>query len=284
MKGGVDLKFAYNTLVYGDEPIEKGIKRISEYGYDGVEFVGEPERLDINMIKGLLKKYGIKASSICSIYDEKRDLVHPDLAIRKNAINYVKNLIKMAVELQASVVIVRPSPCMKTVPLASPELEWEWAVTNIRECGDFAKEQGIVLAIEAWNRYETYFINRLDEALKLCNDVNLPNVGVMGDTFHMNIEEADMAEAIRGSSGKLVHLHVADSNRAAPGRGHIGFEPIVRALKDINYSGYLSFELLPAAADPFRVLKEGGGKEFFDQYTRESIQFMKEVLRKVQVS
>lgn len=269
------MKFAYNTLVYGDEPIEKGIERIAQAGYEGVEFVGEPEKLNLKEIREFLKKYNIEASSICSIYNNNRDLVHPDISIRENGIQYTKSVIDMAVELGAKIVITRPSPCMKTNPLAPADQEWQWAVMNIVECGKYAAKKNIVLVIEAWNRYETYFINRLDQALKLCKDVNLENVGVMGDTFHMNIEEFDMASAIINCGNQLKHIHLADSNRAAPGRGHINFKPIIDALKEINYDGYLSFELLPAAADPFRVLKEGSASEFFNLYTQEAIKNIK---------
>ena len=269
------MRFAYNTLVYGDEPIEKGIARIARSGYDGVELVGEPQKLNGKQINQFLNYHKIQASSICSIFDKSRDLVHPDSKIRENGISYVKAVIDLAQEVGSKIVIVRPSPCMKTNPQASEEQEWEWAVENIKKCGQYAAEKNTILVIEAWNRYETYFINRLDQAMALCEDVNSENVGVMGDTFHMNIEEYDMAEAIRSCGGRLKHIHLADSNRAAPGRGHIDFRPIIQAIKDIQYEGYLSFELLPAAADPFRVLKSGSASEFFDQYTQEAIATIK---------
>jgi len=127
-------------------------------------------------------------------------------------------------------------------------------------------------ASEVWNLLASIVSHK---SLALIFLVMLDNVGIMEDTFHMNIEEDSMAEAIRNSGEKLLYIHIADSNRAAPGRGHINFKPVVQAIKDIDYQGYLSFELLPAAADPFRVLKEKGAPEFFEEYTKESIQFMK---------
>lgn len=270
-----NMKYAYNTLVYGEEPIEKSIERIANCGYDGVEFVGEPQKLNTNQINKLLDKYKIKASSICSIFFGERDLVNPDPKIRENTIQYMKDVVDMAAKIGAPTVIIVPSPVGKTTPLAPADQEWKWAVDNIRKCGEYAGKHNINLVIEAWNRYETYFVNRLDQAVKLCSEVELDNVGIMGDTFHMNIEEESIAEALRKHGDKLIHVHIADSNRAAPGRGHIEFRSIVRALKDIDYQGYLSFELLPAAADPFRVMREKGGKEFYGQYTAEAIKSMK---------
>ena len=112
----------------------------------------------------------------------------------------------------------------------------------------------------------------------MVNDINLPNVGVMADTYHMNIEESDMGAAISNVGDKLFYVHIADSNRAAPGRGHIDFKEIAGALRDIHYDGWVSMELLPAAADPF------GGKrcdEFYDQYTEESIVYLRKLFAEI---
>ena len=108
----------------------------------------------------------------------------------------------------------------------------------------------------------------------MVEEVNLENVGVMGDTFHMNIEETDMGEALRKVGKRLYYLHIADSNRAAPGRGHIDFENIAQALKDIDYHGWISMELLPAAANPFSGIVQ---EEFYDQYTEESIVYLRKL-------
>ena len=147
-------------------------------------------------------------------------------------------------------------------------------VEGLKEAGEYALKNNIRLTLEAWNRYETYLITKLDMALKMVNEVGLENVGVMGDTFHMNIEESNMGDAIRNVGKKLYYLHIADSNRAAPGRGHIDFEEIAQALKDIDYNGWISMELLPAAANPFSGIVQ---EEFYDQYTEESITYLKKL-------
>jgi sugar phosphate isomerase/epimerase len=133
----------------------------------------------------------------------------------------------------------------------------------------------VVLVIEAWNRYETYLVNRLEQSMKMVDDVGMDNVGSMGDTFHMNIEELNIAAAIRSAKGYLKHIHFADSTRAAPGHGHVDFKAVADAVKEIGYEGYISMELLPAAADPFGVLAGGESREFYDEYTEESISYLK---------
>lgn len=268
------IKISYNTLVYADEDVRLGIERLAKFGYDGVDLVGEPERYDVAEVCALLQENKIEASSICAVFNTERDFSSSNARIRRQAVDYVKSCVDFAAAIGAKAISVQASACMKTAAEAAPEQEWQWAVAGLREAGEYALQKNIRLTLEAWNRYETYFINRLDQALAMVRDIDLPNVGVMGDTYHMNIEEADMGEALRNVGDKLYYLHIADSNRAAPGRGHIDFQPIAQTLRDIHYDGWVSMELLPAAADPF------GGKiceEFYDQYTKESIDYLKKL-------
>jgi len=271
------FRYAYDMLVYYGEAVEPGIERLARYGYDGAEFIGEPTAVDTAAAKRKLEETGLEASSICSVYTAERDLAHPDSEARKRAVDYVKDVVTMAAELGAPVIIVAPTACMKLAPLADKEQEWAWAVEGIREGARFAHDLGVTLVIEAWNRYETYFVNRLDQALEMLQAVNEPNVGIMGDLFHMNLEESSIPDAIRRAGQALKHVHVADTNRAAPGKGHLDFQPAFEALRDIHYQGYIAVEILPAAADPFGVMQRGGGKEFFDEYTEQSINFLRKL-------
>lgn len=273
-----EIKISYNTLVYANEDISKSIERLARFGYDGVDFVGEPSRYDTANICALLRENNIEASSICAVFNMERNFVSSTPRIRAQAVEYVKQCVDFAAAIGAKSISVQAASCMKTTAEASPEEEWAWGVAGLREAGEYALSKNIRLTLEAWNRYETYLINRLDQALAMVTDINLPNVGVMADTFHMNIEEADMGAAIRNVGDKLFYVHIADSNRAAPGRGHIDFKEIAQALSDINYSGWVSMELLPAAADPF------GGKiceEFYDQYTQESVNYLKRLFSEI---
>jgi sugar phosphate isomerase/epimerase len=273
-----EIKISYNTLVYAGEDISKGITRLAKFGYDGIDFVGEPAQYDTIKICTLLNENKIEASSICAIFNSERDFVSSKPKIRAQAIQYVKECVDFAAAIKAKAISVQATACMKIDAEASEKKEWSWGVSGIREAGIYAQEKGIRLTLEAWNRYETYLINRLDQALAMVNDINLSNVGVMGDTYHMNIEETNLGDAIRHVGDKLYYLHIADSNRAAPGRGHIDFDEIAKALRDINYSGWVSMELLPAAANPFagKVCKE-----FYDQYSKESIVFLKKLFERI---
>jgi sugar phosphate isomerase/epimerase len=275
------FRYAYNSLVYYGEKVETSIERVARFGYDAIELYGEPQEYDPSRVKKLCEDRGITVSSICSLYTDKRDLASPDRTVRQNAIDYVKQIADFAAGVGCPVMIVAPTACMKMTQWKDPREEWKWAVESIRMGGEHAGSVGVNLAIEAWNRYETYLLNRLDQCLTLLRDIGLPNAGVMGDTFHMNIEEESIAGSFRTAGRHLNHVHLADSNRAAPGKGHIDFLPVLQALKDIGYGGYLSFELLPAAADPFGTLKKGGGREFFDEYTKTAISYIKDLEKRL---
>jgi sugar phosphate isomerase/epimerase len=265
-------RYAYNALVYYGEDIADSIDRVARFGYDAIEVVGEPTQFDPQRIKRLADDAGIAVSSICSIYTPERDLAHPDSSVRANAVHYVKDVVDFAATMGAPTVIVHPTACMKTQPLAAPEDERRWAAAPL----------GVNLSLECWNRYETYFMNRLEQAASLWQEVGLSNGGIQGDTFHMSLEEASIPDAFRQYGAHLQHVHLADSNRAAPGSGHLDFLPILQALIEVGYSGYLSFELLPASADPFGAMKAGGQEAFFDRYTEQAIRHMKEIESRLQ--
>lgn len=271
------FRYTYNTLVYGHEPIEAGIERLARYGYNGVEFVGEPADKDPRQITEALDRHGLVASSVISIFTPERDIVSTDPTIRRHAIDYVKGNVDYAAALGADVVTFTPTACMKIAPETEIEREWAWAVEAARSVSGYAGDHGVTIAVEPWNRYETYLINRAEQAAAFVDEVGTEAIGVMADTFHMSIEESDIAAAIRAVGPRLVHVHLADSNRAAPGVGHTDFVPIIRAIADSDYTGWISYELLPAAGDVWGVLSGAGAPEFLDPYTEASITHTKAI-------
>jgi sugar phosphate isomerase/epimerase len=144
--------------------------------------------------------------------------------------------------------------------MASVEQEWKWAVDGIKECQEHAEKVGVKIAIEPLNRFETYFINRHDQALELAHQVG-GNCGVCLDFFHMNIEEDDWAKALKttGDAGKLYDVHVADNNRMPPGEGSIDWKRAVEAVHAAGYNDYLTVEfVVPVDRTPRSTRKEIG--------------------------
>jgi sugar phosphate isomerase/epimerase len=265
------FKYSFSALVYYGEDIGPGIERVARFGYDAIEIPGEVSRYDPAAVAKQCRNAGIAISSICAQYTPQRDFAHPDASVRKEAARYVEEVLNWAHDAGTKTLIIAPTSWARPQPPANPAEERKWALDGINRACEQAGALGIDLTLECWNRYETYFLNRLEQALAFMKDLNQRNIGVMGDTFHMNIEEESIPDAFRQAGKHLNHLHMADSNRAAPGKGHIDFVPILRALADLQYEGYVTFEILPASADPFGVLARGEAPEFYDPYTELAI-------------
>jgi sugar phosphate isomerase/epimerase len=110
------------------------------------------------------------------------------------------------------------------------------------ELGEHARKEGVQIFLEPLNRYEDHMVNRLDEAIDLCAELALPSVRVVGDTFHMNIEEDDVHQALRRAAPYLAHLQASDSNRYQPGAGHLDWPALLGTLVEIGYAGYIALE------------------------------------------
>src|SRR5215204_608680 len=233
------------------EPIEVTIKRLGRSGYDGIEISGEPALYDTKQVRSLLEENGLECWGAVTLMVGGRDLLHEDKYVRIGSVEYVKDTIDMIKDLGGKILTVVPSTVGKVTPMGSPEEEWLWAVESLKECQDYAEKQGVRLGLEPLNRFETYFLNRGDQALALAEDVG-GDCGICLDIFHMNIEEADWPTAIRNAGDKLVDFHIADNNRMPPGQGAIDWELLVRTLEDVGYDGYLTVEFV-ATVDRSRI-------------------------------
>ena len=238
------------------EPIEVTLERLHRFGYDGIEISGEPTRYDTDEVRRLMDQYQLECWGSVTMMFEGRDLIHPDAGIRRESVQYIKDSLDMTKRLGGRIFCIVPSTVGKTRPLASMSEEWAWAVAGLKEVTEYAGELGIVPGIEPLNRFETYFINRHDQALLLCEEVG-NNLGVVLDAFHINIEEADPIQAIRNVGSKLVDFHVADNNRRPAGKGHFDWACIVGALRDIGYDGHLTAEfVLTLDRTPIALMSE----------------------------
>lgn len=242
------------------EPIEATIRRLSRFGYDAIEISGEPEQYDVDAVRRLLEQHRVRCWGAVTIMTEGRDLIHADRYVRLGTVQYMKDCIAMIHALGGEIFCVVPSTVGKIVPTASPEAEWRWGVEGLRAVGEWAGERGVRIGIEPLNRFETNFINRGDQALRLAEEVALPNVGITLDAFHINIEEADPIGAIRAAKGKLVDFHLADNNRRPPGEGALDWSALLAALREIGYDGCLTSEfVLPIDRTPLgeQIADEG---------------------------
>lgn len=236
------------------EPIEVTVRRLAKYGYESIEISGEPDIYDTEETAGILAENGIRCWGAVTLMLDGRNLVAGEEAQREKSIDYVKSVVTMVKELNGHAVTVVPGEVGVIAPASTPEAEWEWAVEAMKEIYGHSEKEGVKLAIEPLNRFETYFINRGAQALALAEATG-PNCGVCLDAFHLNIEEADPFQSIRDAGDRLVDFHVADTNRLACGMGHWDWAKIVETLRDINYDGALTVEFVApidrTPANPF---------------------------------
>ena len=225
------------------EPLEATLKRISRLGYASIEISGEPTQYETKEVRGLLRTYGIRCWGGVTLTLGKRNLAAKDKKQRADTVQYARDVLTMIHELEGEIITVVPATVGKILPDASPEEEWQWLVEGCKEIYDFAKPLGIRVGIEPLNRFETYIINRTDQALALADAV-APDCGVCLDVFHMNIEDADIYAAIAQAGKRIVDFHIADNNRMAPGQGAFDWPRIVGALKAAGYDGALAAEFV----------------------------------------
>ncbi|APO79532.1 xylose isomerase domain-containing protein (plasmid) [Rhizobium etli 8C-3] len=240
------------------EPLAVTLKRIKKYRYQSIEISGEPTQYDVKGTRALLKEHGIRCWGAVTLTLGERNLAAKDEGQRARTVDYVNSVITMVSELEGEIVTLVPATVGKVVPDATEEEEWKWVVDATRECFTHAQKKGVRLAIEPLNRFETYLINRAAQALALADAVS-PQCGVCLDTFHLNIEEEDMYEAIRLAGKRLFDFHVADNNRFAAGLGQLDWPKIIGTLKEIGYEGAVTNEFVapvdrtPAAKYPDMV-------------------------------
>ena len=123
------------------------------------------------------------------------------------------------------------------------------AVDGVREAAEYAGERGVALAIEPLNRWETDMLNTVEQGLAFCDAVGLPNVGLLLDTFHENIEEKAIGDAIRSAGDRAFHVHGSENDRGVPGSGHVPWEEVADALRDVDYDGVVSMESFAPSMD-----------------------------------
>ena len=268
------------------EPIEHTIKRLARLGYDGLEISGEPQSFDVAAVRGLLDQHGLECWGAVTLMTAGRDLLDQDPYVRRGSIEYVKDTLTFVSELGGRIVTVVPSTVGKTVPMASAGEEWAWAVESLKRCQEHAESVGVRIALEPLNRFETYFLNTADDAVRLCDEVAHRRVGILFDTFHANIEEKNIAKALALCGDHLKHIHTCENDRGVPGSGHIEWSSVFESIRTLGYDGWLSIESfgstipeIAAAACIWRDLAPSA-----DAIGRDGVQFLKSSLAQAAAS
>jgi sugar phosphate isomerase/epimerase len=248
-------------VVFRDD-LCRSIDRCAEIGFHGVEFaLLDASQADIPRIDERLHATGLEIPCISSgqvFAADRLYFTHPDPAVRQAAVERIAGMIRLAAHFGAKVNTGRVRGFIH---------EGETAATAtaryldcLCRCADVAEPLGVELIVEPVNRYEVNFINNCAEGMEIIERCGRKCLKLMPDLFHMNIEDASFREAFEAGRKHISYVHVADSNRLAPGWGHMPFDEIFQILSDIGYDGYLTAEILPkpdpdgAAAQAARFL------------------------------
>ena len=249
-------------VVYRDR-LEVSMEKAALLGYDGVELaLLDATEVEPAWLQTLLQRYGLELPAISTgrVFGEGHLwCTHPDAAVRRRAVERIKGLVAVAAQFGARVNLGRVrGPIHEGETLEAAQGRF---FECLRECADFAAPLGVELLLEPVNRYEINYINSVPEALDLLQTLGCPNVKVMPDVFHMNIEDDSIVASLIRAGDAIGYVHFADSNRRAPGQGHLNFPEIVMTLRALGYDGYATVEILPrpdpdtAAAAAIRYLR-----------------------------
>ncbi len=242
------MKIGMNLLLWTDQPRadEHGelLERIKQWGFDGVEIpIDSLDKSGARELGQKLDELELGRTTISALDAAVADPSSREKNLRNAAIQLLKEALLNTKELGADLLCGPLFQGLGKFSGKAPEDdERRYVVETLREVGEFAHSLGIKIALEPLNRFEMYMANTLADGTSIVRAIDLPNVGLLADTHHGNIEEADTADAWRNAAANILHVHISENNRGVPGSGHAIPADIFRTLKDISYDGWVTIE------------------------------------------
>jgi 5-keto-L-gluconate epimerase len=234
---------------FGRADLFQVVDRLAHVGFDGVEITvmyhaipseTSPQRR--KEIKQYIAKTGLQVSALHFIFPSGLKMAAEEAGERQKVVDHMVSVMQLSADLEAPVVVVGGGGLRSIPDGMDPTVGLDRVLGVFEQAARRSEALGVTMGFEALNRYETSLGHTLAECCGYVERINSPILKVVGDTFHMNIEEGSLPAAIRSAGPRLAHLHLPDSHRLAPGEGHIDFPPILQALRDIRYTGFVSFE------------------------------------------
>lgn len=254
------------TWLFGEMPLAEVARRLRALEFDGVELLGDLSLYGAAEAGQILRDNGLE---VFSLTPADVDLAHPDPAVRGEAVDYYLRFVDFAAELGQPLVACH-GQVGRVKAISSQAEERAGFVAAVRQVAMRAEAVGLRLVMEVLNRYEAHLLNTAAEAVAFIDDVGSDHLGILLDAYHMNIEEADPAWAIRCAGDRLWLYHAADSNRQGIGRGHTDWDAQMAALKDVGYRGPIVVECTAPGPNPFTPIKDEGSLPWLETYLRES--------------
>ncbi len=240
------MKYGMNMLLHTFEVTaehKETLERIRGFGYDGVE---------LPILGGVASSYATTGKMLDDIGLERTAVTictpttnpsSPKPEVRAAGVAWLKLVVDCADAAGARILCGPMHSALGEFTGAGPtDQEMAWCKESLVEVADHAQTKGVVLALEALNRFECYMFTDVRSTAAFVRTINHPNLRTMYDSFHANIEEKKIAAAMRACSDQLAHVHISENDRATPGEGHVDFETTFRTLKELDYDGWLTVE------------------------------------------
>jgi D-psicose/D-tagatose/L-ribulose 3-epimerase len=242
------MKFGINTFLFASPFTDRStrlFRKFKAWGFDGVEIAVEnPADIDPVFVKAQLDRHGLICTSVCACFPPSRDL-RGTPAQQRATIIYLQRLTDIA-EILGTDIVIGPlysaTGRANAVPRAEYQRQWRTVRRHLKTICAYAEARGKIICLEPLNRFETDFLNTVEQGMRMIRDVNSPALKLLPDTFHMNIEEKNPAAAVRRAGALVGHFHASASDRGTPGNDHVDWPAIARALKDIRYDGAVVIE------------------------------------------
>jgi D-psicose/D-tagatose/L-ribulose 3-epimerase len=259
MKTGMNMLLWATHITQEHYPLLAKLKAV---GFDGIELpLFEGDAAHYQAIAKELRNQGLACSSCVTVATEEANPISPDAGVRRKALDRLKWAIEMGAAAGAGL-LCGPyhSPLAVFTGQGPTADEKKRAADVLRQTAEEAQKHNIKLAIEYLNRFECYFLTTAADAKALVQSVNHPNFRMMYDTFHANIEEKAIAPTIQSIAGHFIHVHISENDRGTPGTGHVHWDETFKALRQVNYDGWLVIEAfsraLPALAAATKVWRD----------------------------
>ncbi len=274
------MKFGMNLLLWTGElhdDLMPVLEMLKHLGYDGVEVPLFNTGLDYAAWGKRLDALGLDRTAV-TVRGVEDNPISPDPAVRAAGVANTKKVLDCCAAIGATTLVGPYHSALGAFSGKGPTAdEWKWGVDSMRQVAEHAGKVNVTLGVECLNRFETYLLNTHSESARFAREVNHPYCRVMYDTFHANIEEKCIGQAIHACADVLCHVHISENDRSTPGKGNVRWAENFDALRQINYNGWLMVEAfglaLPELAAATKIWRRMFESEM--QLSRDSLAFMR---------
>ncbi|QDT42860.1 D-tagatose 3-epimerase [Gimesia alba] len=275
------MKYGLNMLLWTSDVNESHfglLEQIKGWGYDGVELpIFEADEKKFSLVGKKLSELGLECTAV-TVCTPDENPISPDAKIREAGLERLKRMLDMCAASGATHICGPIHSALGEFTGAGRTAdEWNYGKETLAKAADYAQTLNVTLVCEYLNRFECYFLNCAEDCAQFTREVNHPNLKMMYDSFHANIEEKSITGAVKACADQMVHVHISENDRSTPGEGGVNWDETFSALKEVNYDGWLMIEAfglaLPELAAATRIWRKMFPTE--EHLATKGLEFMK---------